>query len=142
MGSQEVPERISHTLPLSAWKRRRRVWITIAVSTFLTAVILGIAMDVMLERAGPILKGRVIETLSTRFDSRVEMEDFHISVLQGFEVTGDRLRIYLPEDVIAAGAREPLIALEHFSFHTGLMGLLLSWTLPIKRHSKAPRLNV
>jgi hypothetical protein len=78
---------MSHTLPLSAWKRRRRVWTTIAVSTFLTAVILGIAMDVMLERAGPILKGRVIETLTTRFDSRVEMEDFHISVLQGFEVS-------------------------------------------------------
>jgi hypothetical protein len=73
--------------------------------------------------AEPILKGRVIETLSTRFDSRVEMDGFQVSVLKGLEVSGDGLRIYPPDDVVEAGAKDPLISLGHFSFHANIMGL-------------------
>src|SRR5205823_9937366 len=79
--------------------------------------------EVVIHNAGPILKGRVIETLSTRFNSRVELDGLNVSVLRGLEVSGDRLRIYPPEDVVAAGVKQPLIALEHFSFHSGLVGL-------------------
>jgi hypothetical protein len=79
----------------------------------------------MLHRAEPILKGRVIETLSTRFDSQVEMAEFHVSVLKGLEVSGDGLRIYPPDDVMAAGAKNPLIELGHFSFHADVRGLFL-----------------
>ncbi len=78
-----------------------------------------------MHRAEPILKGRVIETLTTRFESRVEMDDFHVSPLKGLEVSGDGLRIYPPDDVVAAGAKDPLISLEHFSFHANLAGLFL-----------------
>ena len=79
----------------------------------------------MIRRAGPILKARITETLSARFNGRVELDSLNVSVLHGLEVSGDRLRIYPPDDVVAAGASQPLIALEHFSFHAGMIGLLL-----------------
>ncbi|WP_222597513.1 hypothetical protein [Edaphobacter albus] len=79
----------------------------------------------MMYRAEPILRGRIVETLSTRFDSRVEMEGFHVSVLKGLEVSGDGLRIYPPDDVVAAGASAPLIALKHFAFRANVTGLFL-----------------
>jgi hypothetical protein len=91
-------------------------------------VVLVVVGGVMIHYAGPILKGRVAETLSTRFDSRVELDTLNVSVLQGLEVSGDRLRIYPPDSVVAAGAKQPLIALKHFSFHSGLIGLFLKPT--------------
>ncbi len=77
----------------------------------------------MIRRAAPILKGRVTETLSTRFNSRVELGNLNVSVLRDLEVSGDQLRIYPPDSVVAAAANQPLITLEHFSFHSGLIGL-------------------
>ena len=86
---------------------------------------LGVAAAVVINRAGPILKRRVTETLSTRFNGRVELDNLSVSVLRGLEVSGDRLRIYPPDEVVAAGANQPLIAIDHFSFHAGLIGFLL-----------------
>src|SRR5271168_5480908 len=70
--------------------------------------------EVMVHRAAPILKGRVIETLSTRFNSRVELDGFDVSLVKGLEVSGNGLRIFPQDEVIAAGATEPLITLGHF----------------------------
>jgi hypothetical protein len=106
-------------------ERRRGVWGWIAVSALLAVIVLAAVAEVMMHRAAPILKGRVIETLSARFKSRVEMDGFAVSVLKGLEVSGDGLRIYPPDDVVAAGATQPLIALKHFSFHANLLGLFV-----------------
>jgi len=106
-------------------KRKRGVWGWIAVSGLIAVIVLVVVADVMLHRAGPILKGRVIETLSTRFHSRVDLDRFEVSVLKGLEVSGDGLRIFPPDDVVAAGATKPLISLTHFSFHAPLSGLFL-----------------
>lgn len=84
---------------------------------------LAITVELMLHRADPILRGRIVETLSTRFESRVELAGFHVSVLKGLEVSGDNLQIYPPDDVVAAGAKDPLISLNHFAFHANIMGL-------------------
>ncbi|MFL6546740.1 MAG: hypothetical protein ACJ8LM_16380, partial [Candidatus Udaeobacter sp.] len=59
-----------------------------------------------------------------RFKSRVELDALNVSVFRGLEVSGDRLRIYPPDAVVAAGASAPLIALDHFTFHSGLFGLI------------------
>lgn len=99
------------------------MWTLVTISLLLIVITLAVVGAVEIHRADPILKGRVIETLSTRFNSRVEMDNIHVAVLRGLEVTGNHLRIYPPDEVMAAGAREPLIALEHFSFHSGLIGL-------------------
>jgi hypothetical protein len=105
--------------------KRRGLWGWIFVSLLLAVIVLATVAEVMFHRAAPILKGRVIETLSTRFKSRVEMDGFAVSVLKGLEISGDGLRIYPPDDVVAAGATQPLIDLKHFSFHADLLGLFL-----------------
>ena len=61
-------------------------------------------------------------------NGRVELDSLNVSVLRGLEVSGDRLRIYPPDAVVAAGASQPLIALDHFSFHSGLIGLFVEPT--------------
>src|SRR3954454_17071179 len=109
-------------------KKRRGLWAWIGISGLVTLVSFLIVAEVMIERAGPILKGRVIETLSTRFDSRVELDGFDVSVLRGLEISGERLRIFPPDPVVAAGAQHPLIAIDHFSFHSGFIGLIFKPT--------------
>lgn len=106
-------------------KHRRGVWGWIAVSGLIAVIVLVIVADIMLHRADPILKGRVVETLNTKFHSRVDLDKFHVSILKGLEVSGDGLRIFPPDDVVAAGATKPLISLAHFSFHAPLSGLFL-----------------
>jgi hypothetical protein len=103
--------------------RRRGVWGWIFVSLLLAIVVAAAVGEVMMRRAAPILKGRVIETLSTRFNSRVELDDFNVSLVKGLEVSGSGLRIFPQDEVVAAGATEPLISLEHFSFHADWTGL-------------------
>jgi hypothetical protein len=106
-------------------KKPGRVWKWVGLTALLSVTVLFIVGEVMVHRAGPILKGRVLETLSTRFNSRVEMDEFDVSLLKGLEVTGKGLRIYAPDDVVAAGAVDPLIQLGRFEFHTGFRGLFV-----------------
>src|SRR5207302_10906408 len=105
--------------------RRRWVWMWIVASLLIAVVVLGVIGEVTVHRAAPILKGRVIETLSTRFNSRVELDGFEVSVVKGLEVSGNGLRIFPEDEVVAAGATSPLIALRTFSFRADLMGLFL-----------------
>jgi hypothetical protein len=103
--------------------RVRRVWAWVGVSLLIVAVALGVAATVAARHVEPILKARVIETLGTRFNSRVEMDGFHVYASKGFEIVGEGLRIFPPDEVVAAGATHPLITLGHFSFHADLPGL-------------------
>jgi len=104
---------------------KSRIWKWISISLLLAVIVVATIVEIMVYRSGPILKGRIVETLSTRFDSRVEMDEFDVSVVRGFEVSGSGLRIYAPDDVVAAGAKDPLISLSHFSFHVNLAGLFI-----------------
>src|ERR1700722_596424 len=58
-----------------------------------------IAVRLVIDRAEPILRARVIETLSNRFDGKVELASFDVSVRNGIEVSGTGLKIF--------GARDP-----------------------------------
>jgi hypothetical protein len=100
-------------------------WKWFGVALLLSAATLFVVGKFVLSHAGPIVKGRIIETLSTRFQGKVDLDQFNVSVFHGLEVTGDGLRIYPPDDVIAAGASHPLIAVRHFEFHSGIMGLFI-----------------
>jgi hypothetical protein len=97
----------------------------IGIAVLVCVIALAVVGEVMVRRAGPILKGRVINTLSTRFNSKVELDTLDVSLLKGLEVTGAGLRIYPTDDVVAAGATEPLIAIGNFQFHTGLRSLFV-----------------
>ena len=96
----------------------------IGIAVLLGLVILTIAADVIVHRAEPILRSRVVQTLSTRFGSRVELDRLNVSVTHGLAVSGEGLRIFPLPEVMAAGPAQPLIAIKEFSFHAGLAGLL------------------
>jgi hypothetical protein len=128
-----------------------RVFVWIGFVLFLIIAAGFIAVAVYFHRAEPILRARVIETVSTRFDSRVELSNFDVSVLDGFEVHGGGLKLY-PNHL---NMQEPLFSVDKFSFRTGWRDLFqtpmhvglvrlsgLSINIPPKeqRH-EMPRLN-
>jgi hypothetical protein len=108
--------------------REHKGWRLVIWITLIALVVLVAVGEVMLKRAEPILKGRVIETLSARFNSHVELDDLQVSIIKGLAVTGKGLRIYAPDDVVAAGAKDPLFVVQQFEFHARLMGLFLKPT--------------
>jgi len=97
----------------------------VSISALLAVVALAVVGEVVVRRAAPILKGRVISSLSARFDSKVELDRLDVSLVKGLEVSGEGLRIYAPDDMVAAGATRPLIAVKGFEFHANLRGLFL-----------------
>ncbi len=99
-------------------------------------MVLFIVGEIVLRHAGPILKGRIIETLSTRFDSRVELDNLDVSLGRGIELSAQGLRIFPPDAVVAAGATHPLIAVRNFNFHSGIAGLFFK-----PMHVKAVRVS-
>src|SRR5262249_24845309 len=90
------------------------------------AILFGIAAF-LVSHAEPILRARVIETLSTRFKSKVELDGFHVSLIKGFQVSGDGLRIFGSTDPNNhEPGVQPLIAVAKFSFLTGMPSLFRS----------------
>ncbi|RXH57040.1 hypothetical protein GRAN_0350 [Granulicella sibirica] len=107
-------------------RHRSRVWRWIGIVVIVVlAVVAGLATTatIMLKRAQPILKGRVVQTLQTHFNSRIELDDFNVSVMRGLEVSGRGLRIFAPEDVVEAGATAPIFTVGQFSFRADVLGL-------------------
>jgi hypothetical protein len=108
--------------------RRRSLLVWLVFAMLLAIAVLAIVGEILIHRANPILKGRVIETLSARFDSKVELDSLSVSLIKGLEVSGEGLRIFAPDDVVAAGATRPIIAVKQFSFHASLRGLFIKPT--------------
>ncbi len=102
--------------------RSKRILLWIAAIFLLVVIAAVIAVEIALRRAEPILRARVIDTLSARFDSRVDLEHFHVYFLDGFQVSGSGLRLY-PNEV---DMDKPLFAVDEFSFRTSWHGLLHS----------------
>ena len=49
---------------------------------------------IVIARAQPILRGKIVETLSARFNSRVELGDLHVWIDDGLHVEGKELKIF------------------------------------------------
>jgi hypothetical protein len=108
-------------------KNGRTLWKWIGIVALILLACGAIAVRLVIDRAEPILRARVIETLSNRFDGRVELASFHVSVMNGIEVSGAGLKIF--------GAKDPnpyqpgvqaLIGVQEFRFHTLLRSLFRS----------------
>ncbi len=86
-----------------------------------------ILLSLLAHHAGPLLRARVIETLSTRFHGRVDLGDLHVSVYRGLQVSGSGLMIYGPTDPnIHLPGVQPLIGVDEFRFRVSVMSLLHS----------------
>jgi hypothetical protein len=105
-----------------AKQRQRWVWIGIIVCVVMAGIL--ITIREVISRAEPILRARVIESLSNRFQGRVELATLNVSVMHGLEVSGSGLKIYGTTDPnpYEAGV-QPLVSLPEFHFHTGIRNL-------------------
>jgi len=102
----------------------RKRWRWIFGTALLTAAILGALGAILVSHAEPILRERVIETLSARFHSKVELDGFHVSLVRGLQVSGKGLRLFGLSDPNAhQPGIQPVISVDEFRFRTGMMGL-------------------
>jgi hypothetical protein len=106
---------------------RKRVWRWIGVFVVAVCVAAGVAVRYVIDHAAPILRTRVVQTLSTRFDSKVELTGFQVSVLHGIEVSGTGLQIFGTSDPNPhQPGMQPLIGIGEFRFQTALRSLFRS----------------
>jgi hypothetical protein len=121
---QQETQEVRHGKPL----RRPRRWLMWSGGLVLLLVVVVVAVVAyVLHNAEPILKRRVIATLEERFHSPVHLDELHISLLKGIEVSGSGLRIlYLAgpaePDVRPQGA-PPMLSVNRFVFRSGLRQL-------------------
>jgi hypothetical protein len=94
----------------------------------LALVVLVIVIQIILAHAGPILKGRVIETLRARFESEIQLDSLQVSITRGLEVTGSGLRIFPQDDDRTENDNKPLIAIKHFQYRASPVGLFFKPT--------------
>ena len=107
------------------------------------AIAAGIALSIVVSRAGPIIRARVVETLSTKFKAKVELDGFSVSLLKGFEVSGKGLRIFGASDPNNhEPGVQPLISVAEFRFRTGIADLFRSPMHVDTVHVKALALNL
>jgi hypothetical protein len=112
-----------------AGKRRKRAWLKWAAGAVLLAfILLGVAISIAIHRAEPMLRAAIVEKLEEHFHARVELDSFHVSLVDGLWAEGRGLRIWPPADVEGmavsgpngAEVTKPLIQLDDFRFHAPL----------------------
>jgi hypothetical protein len=104
-------------------------WFRVAVCLILVGgIALGVAAEYVLHHAAPILRKRVIETLSQRFNSPVQLDSLNISLFKGIEVSGDGLRVPYGSTTNPSAPDKARVVLniEHFSFRSSFKDLLHS----------------
>lgn len=112
--------------------RLRGRWRWVAGIAVLLVVALA-ALGIVVSRAEPTLRAMVIETLSTRFKSRVELDAFHVSLFKGLQVSGTGLRVFGKTDPNNyEPGFQPIINVAEFEFHLGIRSLFHS---PIHVHT-------
>jgi hypothetical protein len=126
------PQKRKHT------RGRWLLWISLTLALIFTVILIISAYD-----AGPILRSRVIQTLSDRFQSKVELRAFHVTVKNGFHVSGQDLRIFGKNDPnIHQPGVQPLIGIANFNFTIGWWNLLHSPTHVDTVHLQGLSLNI
>jgi hypothetical protein len=120
-------EAVERRRPL--WRRRWVLWVG---SVFFCLVIVGVGLvEWGLRQLQPRLRQKVVDTLSARFHSPVELDRLEVSMRKGILVTGGGLRIlYLagPTKPDARPNAPPMLVVDHFEFLTGWRELLRSTT--------------
>jgi len=109
----------------SFWRRNRWLaWVGTGLLLLLAA--LAVVVSIVLRRAEPFVRARIIQALQDRFHARVELDNFHMSLAHGMWAEGHGLRIWPPAQVEGVNVPapvepgDPLISLDEFRFHAPL----------------------
>lgn len=98
-------------------------WLGIVLLVVFVSAVVGARL--VASHAEPILRARIIETLSTRFNSRVELGELHVSVMKGLQVSGGGLRVFGSFDPNPSQTGiQPLLSVTSFRFRTTVRMLL------------------
>ncbi len=126
------------------WWRRR--WFLVTVAVFFVVAIAGaFAVRWGLRQMQPMLRRKVIETLSARFHSPVELDRLSLSMSRGVIVTGGGLRIlYLagPTKPDARPNAPPMLVVDSFEFGTEWRELLRPTTRVVSVKVRGLRVNI
>ncbi len=108
-------------------RKAGRVWKLLGIIALAFLIGATVTIRFVIDRAEPILKARIVQTLSNRFHSKVELESFGVSVANGIQVSGSGLKIFGASD---PNPHEPgmqaLIDIQEFRFQTALRNLFHS----------------
>jgi hypothetical protein len=117
--SESQPNSHRTKKPVSRWH-----WIVGITLLFVAGITV---VGVLIFNARPILRTRVIETLSARFKSKVELDAFDVSLFEGFQVSGEGLRLFGDTDPNNhEPGVQPLIGVTEFRFRIGIQDFLRS----------------
>ena len=106
--------------PRSRWR-----WIGSVLFFIATVVIASIIFAI--RHAEPILRTRIVETLSAHFHARVELAALHVSISPELLVSGEGLKIFGVQDPNPyEPGIQPLIATTEFRFASDIFSLLHS----------------
>ncbi|HEV2578490.1 MAG TPA: hypothetical protein VGU25_14900 [Acidobacteriaceae bacterium] len=119
-------------------RRRRHWWQRAWFKVLVILVVIGLgvliaSMEYAIHHAEPIIRARVIDTLSAHFHAPVELDHLDISLIKGVElsatgveVEGRGLRIpYIADpDQPHTDRNAPMISVERFAFTTRIRGLM------------------
>jgi hypothetical protein len=124
----------------------RRPWLVGTAAVFVAAAILaGVGVRRVLREMEPLLRRKVVETLSARFHSPVELDRLDLSMSKGVVVTGGGLRIlYLagPTKPDARPNAPPMLTVENFEFRTGWRELLRPTTRVVSVKVRGLQVNI
>ncbi|MGD0740811.1 MAG: hypothetical protein ABR957_14555 [Terracidiphilus sp.] len=113
------------------WRRHRALKWTLGV-LLLVFVALGVAISVALHNAEPMLRAAIVDRLEEHFHARVELDSFHVSLVNGLWAEGKGLRIWPPAQGSGLATPEasalsqpghlvrPIIQIADFRFHAPL----------------------
>jgi hypothetical protein len=125
-GLNETGTEFAAEMQRTRWWRRR--WFLVTVATFVVVAVAGSLLVMWgLRQVQPMLRKKVVETLSARFHSPVELDRLSLSMSRGVVVTGGGLRIlYLagPTKPDARPNAPPMLVVDSFEFGTGWRELL------------------
>jgi hypothetical protein len=128
---QQAEKQPSHRHSDHADRWWTSTWFKAIACLFLLGIAgFAVTAEYVLHHAEPILRKRVIETLSERFNEPVELDALHISLVKGIEVSGSGLRVPYggPANPNASGQPHVVLSVDHFSFRSSFKALLHSPT--------------
>jgi hypothetical protein len=107
-------------------RQKSRRLLSVLVGLGAALAIAAVAVYLVLRNAEPILRACIVAALEQRFQSRVQLDQFHISLVKGLEAEGKGLRIWPPKQASGGSATDdslpgqPLVRLDKFSFRAPL----------------------
>jgi hypothetical protein len=124
----------------------RRRWVVWVGAVFVVLVVAGVtAVRWGLRQVEPMLRRKVVETLSARFHSPVELDRLSLTMSRGVMVTGGGLRIlYLagPTKPDAQVNAPPMVVVDSFEFSTGWRELLRPTTRVVSVKVRGLQVNI